>query len=107
MSVDNFSFSVGSGLNTFSKTVGSGKDSLEGVRGSLTSSGGTLSTSAIVVNLGNTTFFPASGQAKVIKKSDGTTQLFSFTGKTLTTLTGCTIASGTFAFSAGDKIEIT
>lgn len=107
MGVDNLSLSVGSGLNRFSKSIGNGKDTLEGVRGSLASSGGTLSTSAMTVSIVNTTFFPNSGEAKVIKKSDGSSQVFSFTGKNETSLTGCTIATGTFTFSAGDKVEIT
>lgn len=118
MSVDNLSSSVSSGLNNLSQSIGSGldgfssskstgKDTIESVHGSLTTSPDVLDdVDAITMDIISSAFFPSSGSAKLIRKSDGVEQEFSFTGKTATALVGCLISTGTFSFNSGDKVEI-
>lgn len=67
------------------------------------SAGGTLTTSPITISVARTDFLNNSGDAVIIHS--GTPKTFSYTGKTGSTLTGCTITSGSFAFSSGDVVQ--
>ncbi len=67
-----------------------------------TTSSGTLSTSGSTINVEDAHSFPISGNAYI--KSGGTKKPFNFTGKTATSLTGCTIDSGTFDYASGSPV---
>lgn len=126
--VDNLSHSSGSGTDMLTLVSGSGTDLL--TKGSATAldnlTRGTVSitdplakevfthitaagelddTTPIAISVEDTSLFPSSGTGKV-QLATGEEMEFDWTGKTATTLTGCVIASGTFEFSAGDKVYV-
>lgn len=66
-----------------------------------TTSGDTITVTPITINVGRTDFLDDSGEAKI--NSGGS--VFSYTGKTSTTLTGCTVPSGSIVFASGAPVR--
>lgn len=112
--IDNLTQSTSSGVDTYTAGAGTAMDGLTlGSAGAIDGLGkeyftqatedDELSTVAITINVISTDKFPASGTFMLLRNSDGEEIEVTYTGKTDTTFTGCTIDEGTFAFSAGDK----
>lgn len=103
---DNLTVTQGSSYDQFSLASASGQDGMSIASGTYTTESGTLSSDTpIDLDVISTAFFDADGGSAVII-NDEVEQAFTYTGKNDTQLLGCEIASSTFAFDVGDRVNI-
>lgn len=101
--IDNYAAGSGTAMDGLTLGAGSAVDGLGKEYFTQTTSGDTLSETPDTVSVQSTENFAESGTFKLFRNSDGEEIEVTYTGKTDTTFTGCTIASGTFVYVAGDR----
>lgn len=119
---DNLSASSGSGADQLTKSAGTAADNLAKSAGTqfdgvtkrvftlVTANGSIDDDPPVTISVQDASEFPNSGTAKIYIKAPGeefevVEYEITYTGKTATSLTGCTSVSS-FNFIAGDRIEI-
>ena len=102
---DRLGVAIGSGLDGLTKSSVGDIDNMSAVYGTLVTDAGMLTQDDSDIQVVSTSSFPAVGSAKIIQPG-GVTQIFFYTGKTATALTGCSADTDEFDFNIDDKSEI-